>query len=169
MFVFPACCTCRTNTFVTPLFSVLVTSWRPLVAYKYTQGFTRFCAVKYTLDADDLDNVTKAAIAQARRCDDDAAKTFAQLANESADTVARAAFEKCRDSWMDANKKYFDGREPREFTDAEVKAHPDLPLAVLRATMQDSKENSIESWKRAELDRLLVVVMEARLRSGHAQ
>ncbi|KND01670.1 hypothetical protein, variant [Spizellomyces punctatus DAOM BR117] len=35
---------------------VLVTSWRPLVAYKYTQGFTRFCAVKYTSDVEDLDN-----------------------------------------------------------------------------------------------------------------
>lgn len=36
--------------------SVLVTSWRPLVAYKYGQGFARVCAVKYTSDADELDN-----------------------------------------------------------------------------------------------------------------
>ncbi|KAJ3097773.1 putative tubulin polyglutamylase ttll1 [Phlyctochytrium planicorne] len=35
---------------------VLVTSWRPLVAYKYNQGFGRFCAVKYTSDVGDLDN-----------------------------------------------------------------------------------------------------------------
>ncbi|KAI8846181.1 tubulin-tyrosine ligase family-domain-containing protein [Chytridium lagenaria] len=35
---------------------VLVTSWRPLVAYKYNQGFSRFCAVKYTSDVGDLDN-----------------------------------------------------------------------------------------------------------------
>ncbi|KAI8923889.1 putative tubulin polyglutamylase TTLL1-like protein [Entophlyctis helioformis] len=35
---------------------VLVTSWRPLVAYRHAQGFSRFCAVKYNLDADDLDN-----------------------------------------------------------------------------------------------------------------
>jgi tubulin polyglutamylase TTLL1 len=27
---------------------VLVTSWRPLMAYRYKQGFARFCAVKYT-------------------------------------------------------------------------------------------------------------------------
>lgn len=35
---------------------VLVTSWKPLIAYKHIQGFARFCAVKYNLDADELDN-----------------------------------------------------------------------------------------------------------------
>lgn len=35
---------------------VLVTSWRPLVAYQHEQGFGRFCAVKYTSDVSDLDN-----------------------------------------------------------------------------------------------------------------
>ncbi|KAJ3281463.1 putative tubulin polyglutamylase ttll1 [Borealophlyctis nickersoniae] len=35
---------------------VLVTSWRPLIAYKYTQGFARFCAVKYTSEVSELDN-----------------------------------------------------------------------------------------------------------------
>lgn len=35
---------------------VLVTSWRPLIAYKHVQGFCRFCAVKYTSDVNDLDN-----------------------------------------------------------------------------------------------------------------
>ncbi|KAJ3196180.1 putative tubulin polyglutamylase ttll1 [Irineochytrium annulatum] len=35
---------------------VLVTSWRPLIAYKHTQGFGRFCAIKYTSDVSDLDN-----------------------------------------------------------------------------------------------------------------
>ncbi|ORY36702.1 tubulin-tyrosine ligase [Rhizoclosmatium globosum] len=35
---------------------VLVTNWRPIVAYKYRQGFCRFCTVKYTSDVGDLDN-----------------------------------------------------------------------------------------------------------------
>ena len=35
---------------------VLVTSWKPLVAYKYGQGFSRFCSVKYNTDVGDLDN-----------------------------------------------------------------------------------------------------------------
>ncbi|KAI9341181.1 tubulin-tyrosine ligase/Tubulin polyglutamylase, partial [Obelidium mucronatum] len=35
---------------------VLVTNWRPIVAYKYAQGFCRFCTVKYTSDVGDLDN-----------------------------------------------------------------------------------------------------------------
>ncbi|KAH6563606.1 hypothetical protein BASA62_008441 [Batrachochytrium salamandrivorans] len=35
---------------------VLVTSWRPLVVYRYAQGFCRFCAVKYNCDVEDLDN-----------------------------------------------------------------------------------------------------------------
>lgn len=35
---------------------VLVTSWKPLVAYKHAEGFSRFCAVKYSQDVDELDN-----------------------------------------------------------------------------------------------------------------
>ena len=35
---------------------VLVTSWKPLIAYKHDLGFARFCAVKYNLDAAELDN-----------------------------------------------------------------------------------------------------------------
>ncbi|RKO85612.1 tubulin-tyrosine ligase/Tubulin polyglutamylase [Blyttiomyces helicus] len=35
---------------------VLVTSWRPLIAYKHSQGFARFCTVKYTTDVGELDN-----------------------------------------------------------------------------------------------------------------
>jgi tubulin polyglutamylase TTLL1 len=35
---------------------VLVTSWKPLVAYKHELGFARFCAVKYSSDVDELDN-----------------------------------------------------------------------------------------------------------------
>jgi tubulin polyglutamylase TTLL1 len=35
---------------------VLVTSWKPLVAYKHELGFARFCAVKYTSDVEELDN-----------------------------------------------------------------------------------------------------------------
>ncbi|KAJ3221476.1 putative tubulin polyglutamylase ttll1, partial [Clydaea vesicula] len=35
---------------------ILVTSWRPLIAYKYGQGFARFCSIKYNTDTEDLDN-----------------------------------------------------------------------------------------------------------------
>lgn len=35
---------------------VLVTSWKPLVAYKHRGGFARFCAAKYSLDEEDIDN-----------------------------------------------------------------------------------------------------------------
>lgn len=35
---------------------VLVTSWKPMVAYRHEMGFARFCAVKYTNDFDELDN-----------------------------------------------------------------------------------------------------------------
>ncbi|KAJ3318366.1 putative tubulin polyglutamylase ttll1 [Boothiomyces sp. JEL0866] len=35
---------------------VLVTCWKPLIAYKHELGFARFCAVKYNMDAEELDN-----------------------------------------------------------------------------------------------------------------
>jgi tubulin polyglutamylase TTLL1 len=35
---------------------VLVTSWKPLIAYRHELGFARFCAVKYTSDVGELDN-----------------------------------------------------------------------------------------------------------------
>lgn len=35
---------------------VLVNGWNPLIAYRYKQGFCRFCTVKYNLDVEDLDN-----------------------------------------------------------------------------------------------------------------
>jgi tubulin polyglutamylase TTLL1 len=35
---------------------VLVTSWKPLVAYRHVMGFARFCTVNYSSDIDELDN-----------------------------------------------------------------------------------------------------------------
>ena len=35
---------------------VLVTSFRPLRAYQYCHAFARFCNVKYSTDADEMDN-----------------------------------------------------------------------------------------------------------------
>ncbi|KAF0752479.1 hypothetical protein AaE_006017 [Aphanomyces astaci] len=35
---------------------VLVTSYRPLQAFVYSEGFARFCNVKYSSDIDDIDN-----------------------------------------------------------------------------------------------------------------
>jgi tubulin polyglutamylase TTLL1 len=35
---------------------VLVKSWRPLAAYKFDQGFARFCSERYSYDTDELDN-----------------------------------------------------------------------------------------------------------------
>jgi len=36
---------------------VLVTSFRPLKAYLYDQGFCRFCNEEYNCDVEDLDNM----------------------------------------------------------------------------------------------------------------
>ncbi len=132
---------------------------------------------------EDRQATTDAATARARSCDDEAARTFAQVAAESAEVVARAAFEKCRASWMEATEASFTetARAPISTnaghrvdtprggyyvpSDAEMRANPYLLSESLKASaaLAERKDQFIENQKRAEVERLLVVVLESRL------
>jgi hypothetical protein len=108
------------------------------------------------------------AIEKARSCDDNAALTFSQINSESAYTVARAAFEKCLPVWEDANHVYLDEKKKadvRLYTDEELKRNLYLLSTAVRALLDDREQNSIENWKRREIERLLVVVLEAKLKN----
>jgi hypothetical protein len=109
------------------------------------------------------------AIDNAKSCDDDIATRFSRLNNESAEIVARATFEKCLPVWQNAHKVYFEERaknDRRPYTDEELKRNPYLLSGAVDALNADTEENSIENWKRPEIERLLVMVMEARLKSA---
>jgi hypothetical protein len=53
-------------------------------------------------------NAAKEAISTAKDCDGSAALAFAQLVGETADAVASASFDKCRDLWNEAHRKFDD-------------------------------------------------------------
>jgi hypothetical protein len=54
----------------------------------------------------------------------------------------------------------------RPYTDEELKRNPYLLSDAIKALNEDTEENSIENWKRPEIERLLVVVMDARLKNN---
>jgi hypothetical protein len=115
-------------------------------------------------------NAAKEAISAAKACDGDAALAFAQLAGETADAVASASFDKCRDLWNDAHRKYDDaGSGPVPYSDAQLKQNPYLVSAWMGSLARDAEANSMDQWKRAEIDRLRVVVMEVRLKNAPKQ
>jgi hypothetical protein len=113
-----------------------------------------FASACFFASASAQDADKAAGIAKARSCDDAAAMAFAQLANETAEAVATAAFEKCRGLWREAVK----------WTQAGLRASPYLLAESLR-----NPDGAVDGWQRPEVRRLLVVVMEARLKGGHPQ
>ena len=69
---------------------------------------------------------TKAAIDDAQKCDEEAALRFAQLASETADAVALAAFDSCRNAWDVEQSKYSDVVRSMMPTPKEIKENPFL-------------------------------------------
>jgi hypothetical protein len=110
------------------------------------------------------------AIEKARDCNDAAAMAFSQLKNESAEEVAKAAFDKCYAKWDDANKLYFNTRPaPPRFTQKQINNNPWLLATQLEAEHADAERNSIQAWRAVEIDRLRVLVMETRLKDAPAR
>jgi hypothetical protein len=107
---------------------------------------------------------SRVAIEKATNCSDNAAMELSPLTNETAEQVAKAAFEKCRPLWENANKIYF--KENAPFSAEDVLKHPELTRDYAEYFAGESelaKKNSIEAWKPIEIDRLRLLVMEARL------
>ena len=80
-----------------------------MLNFKGHMALVAFTCLFVSASAEDADKqriATDAAVAKARSCDDEAARTFAQVAGESAAVVARAAFEKCRELWIEAQQEY---------------------------------------------------------------
>jgi hypothetical protein len=113
-------------------------------------------------------SATQVAIEKAKGCDDNVATAFSQLNNETAEEVAKAAFEKCFRLWFVANNVYFatSSKDNLPFAADDVAKHPELTGPYFKAVMEDSKKNSIEAWKAVEIDRLRLIVMDARLKNA---
>ena len=82
---------------------VLLASWRPLIVYKYAQGFARFCSVQYSTDTSELDNnfmhLTNVSIQSKGEDynDDHGGKwSFTNLLNFIAGTRGKAAVDKLK-------------------------------------------------------------------------
>ena len=50
-------------------------------------------------------------------------------------------------------------------TEEQMRKNPYILSFSVKALNEDTEENSIENWKRPEIERLLVVIMDARLKS----
>jgi hypothetical protein len=118
--------------------------------------------------AHELDKVplaaTKAAIDDAQRCDVEAALRFAQLSSETADAVALAAFDNCRNAWDAEQRKYSEVVKSMMPTPKEIKENP-LTLSTYLQFVAGDTSYDIETWKRSEVDRLRPVIMETRLKN----
>jgi hypothetical protein len=106
------------------------------------------------------------AIEKARDCDDAAAIAFSRLANESAEQVAKAAFDKCYATWDAANQLYFNTMPHYPYL-TEKDIHKKIALLSLETQTfsTEAARNNLEAWKAAEIDRLRVLVMETRLKN----
>jgi hypothetical protein len=107
------------------------------------------------------------AIEKARNCDDGAATTFSQLKYESAEQVAKAAFDKCHALWDGAHEIYYQ-TSPTPPSPSEIPKNPWAYKVKWDLINADAERNAVEAWKAAEIDRLRVLVMETRLKNAPA-
>jgi hypothetical protein len=112
-----------------------------------------------------IEKSTQAAIEKAKICDDDAAVAFSRLNNENAEAIATAAFVKCKTLWTDAQNMYNDLQSKwfeQNISQDELRSNPYL----FSDFMKDTGTDRVGAWKPAEIERLIVVVMGARLKNA---
>jgi hypothetical protein len=117
-------------------------------------------------------NVDKSAVAAdsdativAQRCDEEAAQRFSQLLSETADAVGSASFDSCRRYWDVEQDKHSEVIKSKTSTPKQMKENTFLLSTWLKFTIMDAEANSIETWRRAEVDLLRPIIMKTRLQS----
>jgi hypothetical protein len=109
-------------------------------------------------------NAANALIDKARRCSDSSAEQFAKVAGETADTIAAAAFDKCKELWSTATEKLISAllAEVPPLTKELINKNSYMISEHFKYTNEISDENSIEHWREAEIRRLRVFILELR-------
>jgi hypothetical protein len=106
-------------------------------------------------------------IEKARSCDDSAAITLSPLTNETAEEVAKAAFEECRPFWTSAAKLY--AQEHSFNISAQEATNDPVLMSLYFSDLVKNPEETVEKWKQSEIDKLRLLVMEARLKPTPTQ
>ena len=100
-----------------------------------------------------------ALIDDAKHCSDSSAETFAKVGNETADTIAAAAFDNCGELWKTARSSFLQANVPK-YSAEQLANDPYLNSALIRYMTSDY--NSLEHWREEEIRRLRVHVLELR-------
>ncbi|MFM9153244.1 MAG: hypothetical protein ACKOPC_06540 [Methylocystis sp.] len=109
-----------------------------------------------------------ASIESAKRCDQETAEKYLKAVNEPADTVAVAAFDKCAELWAQASKSAiaYQSINISSMSQKDVAGNPYLLPETIRKNEAIEKQNSIETWREAEIKRLRILIIEKRLETN---
>jgi hypothetical protein len=135
------------------------------VVYRIFAAFVFFAAslVSPALAQQPSLEAAKVTVEQAKQCDQNVAQSYPKLMGKQAEIVAGAAFDKCVDIWTVASKNMIDALTPPAPSPADMNKNAFLLSTYLRSAKAIADQNDIEAWRQAELRRLMVIVLEARL------
>jgi hypothetical protein len=108
---------------------------------------------------------TKTAITDAKNCDEETARRLSHVLTDTANLVASAAFDSCRNYWDIEQKAYSELIMHLTPNQNELDEQPDLLSEWTAYTRKDAEINSIEARERSEIDRLLPLIVETRRKS----
>ena len=109
-----------------------------------------------------------ASIDNAKKCDQETAEKYLKALSESADTIAAAAFDKCAESWAQASKLAiaYQAINVSSMSQKDVAGNPYLLPETIRKNEAIEKQNSVETWREAEIKRLRILIIEKRLEAN---
>ena len=109
-----------------------------------------------------------ASIESAKKCDQETAEKYLKAVNEPADTIAAAAFDKCAESWAQASKSAiaYQSININSMSQKDVAGNPYLLPETILKNEAIEKQNSVETWRDAEIKRLRILVIEKHLETN---